>query len=56
MAVARGCQARAQTVSNWIMRKSIPIRHWPKLFEMGVTQKELVDAHLESDEDETVAA
>lgn len=48
MAVARGCERRAQTVSNWIMRESIPIGHWPKLFELGFTQQELLDAHLDT--------
>ena len=46
MAVARACDTRAQTVSNWIMRESIPINHWPKLFAMGVSQQELVTANL----------
>lgn len=53
MAVARGCGKRAQTVSNWIMRESIPIGHWPKLFELGVTQQELLDAHLVAVQAET---
>lgn len=47
MAVARGCGKRAQTVSNWITRESIPLGHWPKLFELGFTEKELLAAHLD---------
>jgi len=54
-AVARGCGVKAQVVSNWIMRGSIPIRHWTKLLEMGFTREELIDAHLEPDEEGAAA-
>ena len=47
--MAKGCKIKAQTVSNWIMRKSIPIRHWSKLLEMGVSKEELLNAHLNSE-------
>jgi len=54
-AVARGCKIKAQTVSNWIMRESIPIRHWNQLLEMGFSREDLVDAHLKSDNKKAVA-
>lgn len=56
VAVAEKSNQKKQTVSNWIARQSIPVRHWGRLISGGVTREELINAHLEPEEEEPEAA
>jgi hypothetical protein len=52
--VASKCGKSAQTVSNWISRRSIPVKQWRALIAAGFTRDELVEA-IKSDEDAEAA-
>lgn len=50
-AVRKASGIPAQTIWNWMDRKTIPVRHWPKLIEIGMSQNDILAAHIKDSQE-----
>ncbi len=44
-AVARSTSIPPQTISNWMLNNSIPVKRWPALIDVGFDSAELLEIH-----------